>query len=54
MPEEQFIDYVKIFARSGNGGGGSAHLLLNGKMVNKTANSRGISDIIYFASAAGE
>ena len=26
MPEEQFIDYVKIFARSGNGGGGSAHL----------------------------
>ena len=26
MPEEQFIDYVKIFARSGNGGAGSAHL----------------------------
>ena len=35
-------------------GGGSAHLLLNGKMANKTANSRPISDIIYFASAAGE
>ncbi len=35
-------------------GGGSAHLLLNGKMVNDTANSRPISDIIYFASAAGE
>jgi len=26
MENEQFIDYVKIFARSGNGGGGSAHL----------------------------
>ena len=24
--EEQFIDYVKIFGRSGNGGAGSAHL----------------------------
>ena len=35
-------------------GGGSAHLLMNGKMANKTANSRPISDIIYFASAAGE
>ncbi len=35
-------------------GGGSAHLLINGKMVNKTRNSRPISDIIYFASAAGE
>ena len=35
-------------------GGGSAHLLLNGKMVNSTKNSRPISDILYFASAAGE
>jgi len=26
MGEEQFIDYVKIFGRSGNGGSGSAHL----------------------------
>ncbi len=26
MSEEQFIDYVKIFVRSGNGGAGSAHL----------------------------
>lgn len=26
MGEEQFIDYVKIFCRSGNGGSGSAHL----------------------------
>lgn len=26
MENEQFIDYVKIFARSGNGGGGSSHL----------------------------
>ena len=26
MGEEQFIDYVKIFGRSGNGGAGSAHL----------------------------
>ena len=26
MAEEQFIDYVKIFGRSGNGGAGSAHL----------------------------
>ncbi len=35
-------------------GGGSAHLLINGKMINQTANSRPISDIIYFASAAGD
>ena len=35
-------------------GGGSAHLLVNGKMVNKTRNSRTISEIIYFASAAGK
>ncbi len=35
-------------------GGGSAHLLLKGRMINKSANSRPISDIIYFASAAGE
>jgi len=26
MPEPNFIDYVKIFCRSGNGGAGSAHL----------------------------
>lgn len=26
MADEQFIDYVKIFGRSGNGGAGSAHL----------------------------
>ncbi len=26
MAEEQFIDFVKIFVRSGNGGAGSAHL----------------------------
>lgn len=26
MAEEQFIDFVKIFVRSGNGGSGSAHL----------------------------
>ena len=26
MAEEQFIDYVKIYGRSGNGGAGSAHL----------------------------
>lgn len=26
MGDEQFIDYVKIFGRSGNGGSGSAHL----------------------------
>lgn len=35
-------------------GGGSTHLILNGKLVHKTANSRAISDIIYFASAAAE
>ena len=27
MSSENFIDYVKIFCRSGNGGGGSAHLM---------------------------
>lgn len=26
MPESNFIDYVKVFCRSGNGGAGSAHL----------------------------
>lgn len=26
MPESNFIDYVKIFCRSGNGGSGSAHM----------------------------
>lgn len=26
MPESNFVDYVKIFCRSGRGGGGSAHL----------------------------
>ncbi len=26
MPESNFIDYIKIFCRSGNGGAGSAHL----------------------------
>lgn len=31
-------------------GGGSTHLIINGKMVHKTPNSRPISDIIYFAS----
>lgn len=32
-------------------GGGSTHLILNGKMIHETPNSRPISDIIYFASA---
>ena len=27
MPESNFIDYVKLYCRSGSGGGGSAHLL---------------------------
>lgn len=31
MAEEQFIDYVKIFGRSGNGGAGSAHLARTAK-----------------------
>ena len=35
-------------------GGGSTHLLLNGKMIHDTPNSRQISDLIYFGSAAGE
>jgi len=26
MPESNFVDYIKIFCRSGNGGAGSAHL----------------------------
>ena len=25
MAEQNFIDYVKVFCRSGNGGSGSAH-----------------------------
>ena len=33
-------------------GGGSTHVLVNGKLIHNTANSREISDIIYFASAA--
>lgn len=33
-------------------GGGSTHVLVNGKLIHQTANSRAISDIIYFASAA--
>ncbi len=35
-------------------GGGSTHMMLNGKLVHRTANSRTISDIIYFASAVAE
>ena len=35
-------------------GGGSTHLIVNGKLVHKTANSRTISDIVYFASAVSE
>jgi GTP-binding protein len=26
MPQSNFVDYVKMFLRSGNGGGGSVHL----------------------------
>ncbi|MBR1586215.1 MAG: phosphodiester glycosidase family protein, partial [Clostridia bacterium] len=33
-------------------GGGSTNLMLNGKRVHKTRNSRSISGLIYFASAA--
>ena len=35
-------------------GGGSSHVLVNGKLIHKTLNSRPISDLIYFASAAEE
>lgn len=35
-------------------GGGSAHLVVNGKLIHPVANSRAISDLIYFASAAEE
>ena len=35
-------------------GGGSSHVLVNGRLIHKTANSRPISDLIYFASAAVE
>ena len=35
-------------------GGGSTHLLVGGKLIHPVANSRAISDIIYFASAAGD
>ena len=35
-------------------GGGSTNLMLNGKRVHKTLNSRGISGLIYFASAVTE
>ncbi len=35
-------------------GGGSTNLMLNGKRVHKTLNSRGISGLIYFASAVVE
>lgn len=32
-------------------GGGSTHLILNGKKIHQTPNARPLSDIIYFASA---
>ena len=32
-------------------GGGSTHLILNGKQVHKTVSGRAVCDIIYFASA---
>jgi len=32
-------------------GGGSTHLILNGKQIHKTVSGRAVSDIIYFASA---
>ena len=32
-------------------GGGSTHLIVNGKQVHKTISGRAVSDIIYFASA---
>lgn len=32
-------------------GGGSTHLIVDGRMLHKTPNSRSLSDIIYFASA---
>ena len=35
-------------------GGGSTNLMLNGRRVHKTLNSRGISGLIYFASAVVE
>ncbi len=35
-------------------GGGSTHLLVDGKLIHPVANSRAISDIIYFASSLGE
>ena len=35
-------------------GGASAHLIMHNHLVNKNNASRGISDLIYFASAAGE
>ena len=35
-------------------GGGSTHLIVDGRLIHKTANSRAISDIIYFASSIAE
>ena len=35
-------------------GGASTHLIMHNRLVNKNNASRGISDLIYFASAAGE
>ena len=35
-------------------GGGSTHLIINGKHVHQTPSSRFISDLIYFASIAPE
>ena len=32
-------------------GGGSTHLIVNGKAIHRTPSSRAVSDIIYFASA---
>ena len=33
-------------------GGGSTHLILNGKQIHKTVSGRAVCDIVYFASAA--
>ncbi len=35
-------------------GGASTHLIMHNRLVNQNNASRGISDLIYFASAAGE
>lgn len=59
MTMQEFADYIaQMFPTCRMAynldGGGSTHVVINGKRVNKAPGHRPISDILYFASAAAE